>query len=200
MPASQPEREIKNILRFALFSIGVAIALAIALILVVPFDVSLKADFDRIDGVFYLRDSVGNERRVVDVESFAIDAGETIRLNEGTTGRLEIIEGSAAYAYVYDMAIWELTSATRNGTAWQHISDPSGNEFEIIIEQRAGVVVYDFSQADPNLDTLNVTLRFADDEVSPEFDCFQATAPTEDAASAIAEIPCWGDSPQFDSR
>jgi hypothetical protein len=194
MRQPSPEDEVRRTLRFMIFAFIVGIILAAALAYWVPFDVDLVARFEQSDGIVYFVDGTGNEHRLDEVETLPIQVGEAVRLEVGNTARVEIFEGSNAYAYLTGPVEWQYTLADRRGTAVDHVLDDA-RDFEVMIDQISGAVVYDFSGAAFPLEAFNLVLRFSDGEVMPEANCFQATAPTEASASAVVEIPCAGDDP-----
>lgn len=180
------ENEIRRMMAcigavFALVAIG-----AILLFVLAPFRVNLRADYDQLEGELRIEDSYGQEVAVQSVVDRSIAAGETVRSAPDSTARIEIVEGSNAFAYLLGDAEWTLVSAWRDATALNHILN-NGESYRIVISQTKGTVVYDFSHAKPSRDKLNLLIRFPDSEIAPASNCFQATVGTP---SQVVEVPC----------
>jgi hypothetical protein len=180
-------------MRFMIFAFALGIIFMLALAILIPFNVDLMARFEDSEGVVYFVDGTGNEHRLDEINTLPINVGEAVRLEAGSSARVEIVEDSNAYAYLTGPVEWRLSLAERRGTAVEHALDDA-REVEVVIDQLEGVAVYDFSAAKFPLDEFNLVLRFRDGDIAPETDCFQATAPAEGSASAVVEIPCAGDS------
>jgi hypothetical protein len=186
-----PEQELKHMARSAVFMLGVAVLLIVPLAWLIPYEVDLSTKVDDVQGEWFVIDVTGGERRFATPVDISLRTGEGIRLGLDTTARLEVIKDGGALVYLSNGATWKLLESHRRGTAIEHIRNRA-DEYEIIIEQTAGTAIYDFSQAEPSFEQLNITLRFADTEIKPETPCFQATAPTDEAVSAVVEVPCRG--------
>lgn len=173
---TQPS-EVNQILRFSVFSFIIAIIIITILAFTIPFTVSRQATYD--------------ETTSETITNLRIREQGTLYLDEGRTGRIEILNDSGAYAYVTGPANWKLLQAKRRGTAFEHITHSDNLVYSVVIEQSEGTVVYDFSHANPTIEKFNLILRLPEGEFNPKYACFQATTPA-DTSQAIAEIPCYG--------
>lgn len=158
-----------------LFASCVAISL-----LAIPFDVSLRASIDEIETPLAYTNPAGDERSYSG-ESLSFSADERIRNIGEETIQVEIIQDSNAYAYVLALSDLKITDLTRRGTAVDHLS--GSGEYEVMIEQTAGTVVYDLSAS--NIDKLSLSIHVAEQSFQPSSDCFQVTI--EDG---LLDIPC----------
>lgn len=183
------ESEIRRILIFSGIFFALIVVAAAALFVLAPFRVDFRAVYDRLEGTLEVSDVYGNELSLVSDIDRPIEVGETVRLKSGGTVRIEIAEGSKAFAYLYGPAEWSVTTAWRDATALNHIQG-KGDDYQIVLEQRQGVVVYDLSRADPPLEKLNLVIRFPDGEVRPKSVCFQASAAAQGIPSAVVDVPC----------
>jgi hypothetical protein len=191
MRGISPEQELKHMARSAVFMLGVVILLALPLVWLIPYEVDLSAKVDEVRGEWFVIDVTGGERRFVDSVDLSLRPGEGIRLGIDADAQLEVIKNGEGVVYLSDGAVWKVVESHRRGTAIEHIRNRA-DEYEIIIEQTGGTAIYDFSQAEPSFERLNITLRFADGDMQPEVPCFQVTAPTDESASAVVEVPCRG--------
>lgn len=178
--------------RFIMGAILVTAAAFVALIVLltqVSFDVQLHASVEDTQGEWVFVDALGTELTYTEPQMLDIPGGGAVQLSPGAEVQLEIVENSDAYAFLGDGAQWRLVEATRSATVFDHIRGVG--DFHLVIEQSAGRVVYNLSQA--TFKDFELILRFADGETTVSFACFQATAPTEESASAVVEIPCEAD-------
>lgn len=190
-PRHDPLLEIHQIVRFTLLAFSLAVAVTFALIILIPFDVGLQARLTEGRGLISRLSQSGNPQDYSDAERINVRLGETLLSSDpDNRGRLEIVEGLGAYAYVTGLVEIRLTEAKRRGTALEHIAGRNLSYF-LTLEQSAGVVVYDFSQADPPLSEIDFLLRLPQGEFSPTFPCFQANAEPESPDLAVVEIPCY---------
>jgi hypothetical protein len=185
--------ELSQIVRFTIFSLVLAAIVVAALAYAVPFDVPQRAIYDEAQGTAFLIGRNGFESEISEIESLAIQEKGGLRLEPENSGRVEILEGSGAFAYLTGPTTWRLAVAERHGTAVEQILNSEDLTYQLVIDQTEGTVVYDFSQSDPPLEDINLILRLPEGEYEPEFPCFQASAPAPDAALAVVEIPCYGE-------
>lgn len=178
--------EIRRTLACAGSIFAVLLILAAVLFVAVPFRVNLRAEYSQLQGELRIADVYNNSLPLEAEIDRPIEPGETITVEAGSRVRIEIVEGSRAYAFVTGPAEWTLESAWRRATSLNHVLN-NGEEYRIVISQNYGTVIYDFTRADPPPDELNVTIRFPDGEQKPELACFQADAGTP---TILTEISC----------
>jgi|GEM_PF-4454313 len=184
-------RQENNRQNLILLSIAAIIGLIFFISLVstqIAFNVMLQSQVSNTQGDWEFVDLSGNVRAYQSDYETGLPVGAVIRLLDGATAQVEIVQDSSAFAYLSNGAIWRVLQADRHATAVDHIQQQG--DYVVVIEQIAGTVVYDFSQSEPALDEFNMVLRFEDGEYSPEWDCFQATAPTVETPSAVVPVPC----------
>jgi len=188
------DQEIRSLVRFSLTALFAAILVVAGLSYAVRFDVDLVARYRDGVGEMTLADKYQDARTFEsETPGQRIAAGATLRTTFGSQARIEIVEG--AFAYLNGAVSWSLADARRRATVLGHVQNPTQGEFHLLIEQTEGVVVYDFSNAQPPLADLNLILRFPDGEFTPTSVCFQASAASPESPSSVVDIPCWGQAP-----
>lgn len=157
-----------------------------------PFRVPLQAELEESSGDWALIYPTGAEDPHTAQEQGSLEGGQRLRLASEQTGRVEIIPDSEAYVFLGEGAEWGIAEAWRRGTLLDHLQ-PGHGEYQVIIEQVAGLALYDLSQAQPPWEEMGLLLRFPDGEFRPTSPCFQATAPQLNQASQVVEVPCAGE-------
>lgn len=180
------EREIRRIILVSGLFLAVTLVAVALLFILAPFRVNLRASYDRLEGTLEVSDAYGNELTLAGNIDRPIQVGEWVRVETGSRVRIELVEDSRAFAYLMGPAEWRVISAWRDATGLNHIRN-QGDNYQVVVEQKSGTAVYDFSRADPSLENLNVVIQFPDGEVKPASLCFQVSVgePTR-----VVEVPC----------
>lgn len=190
MRRSSTEAELRFIVRWTAIGVGMLGCCLLIVLPLVQYRVNVAAIYEPTTGTTYLDEDGTQERRISSQNSpYRIQVEDHLRIDSEGTGRLELMRDTQAYAYLFPNANVTVVEASRQGTFFQHLRNQA-TDYQLTIQQQAGVVLYDFSQAVPPLAELNVILRFSDGDYQPQVECFQATAPTEGTVSAVVEVPC----------
>jgi hypothetical protein len=190
MRRTSAEEEIRLLIRWLAIGLGLLGCCLLVALPLVQYRVEVAALYDQASGTVYVDEGRDQERRIQAQDvPYRINVGNHLRMDAEAQGRVEILRQSRAYAYLLPGADWVVLEASRQGTFLQHLQGQS-HSYQLIIQQEAGVVLYDFSQSTTPLADLNLILRFTDGEYTPTTVCFQATAPTPREASAVVEVPC----------
>lgn len=180
------DSEIRRIIFVSGIFFVIILGAAALLFTLAPFRVDLRASYDRLEGTLEVSDAYGNELTLAGNIDRPIQVGEWVRVEADSRVRIEVVEGSKAFAYLMGPAEWRVISAWRDATGLNHVRN-RGEDYQVVIEQKSGTTVYDFSRADPPLEKLNLVIQFPDGEVKPTSTCFQVSVGTP---TSVVDVPC----------
>ncbi|RPJ00793.1 MAG: hypothetical protein EHM39_04330 [Chloroflexi bacterium] len=162
--------------------------LAFAASLVVPFNVTKPA-------AVYVQ--AGSAERVIaghTPEPLLLDsvthleAGHSLRIlpTGETRVTFEINEG---WAVLIGPAALTLTESFRHATMLGHVSDRFEREYVLTLEQTAGRIRYNFSDANPSFTESTITIRLPDGRYTPDSPCWTIEI-SEEHESRIESSDC----------
>ncbi len=175
-------------IQLALLAVLGLTLLAIAASLIIPFDVTKPAAVHVLAGSAE-RVIAGHTPEPLQPESAAsLEIGRSLRVLPAGETRItfEINDG---WAILTGPAALTLTESHRHATVLGHVSDRFERDYVLTLEQTAGRIRYNFSDADPAFADTTITVRLPDRRFTPDSPCWTIEI-TESRESRIESSDC----------